>query len=85
MRKLEELKLAELKGLTRCGKQEGKCRLLILIFAILGVIAAIGAIAFAIARFYRVSDEFDFDDFDDEDCDCDENGCYYTDDEDFEK
>lgn len=81
----DDLRLSDFKDFVGNARAKNKYSLLIIILAIIGFVSAIAAVAYAITKLCRTSDEFDFDDFDYDDENCDENGCYFTDEEDFEK
>lgn len=69
-----------------CGKKSNNS--LIAIFAVIGGIVVLVGIIIAVVRFLdRDGDFYDDDDWDTdfEDGSCDENGCYYSDDSEFEE
>lgn len=81
MNKLENMidlaKLSELLGKKEEEKPEKKCNVLLWIFAIIGIIAAVAGIAYAVYRYFKpdyledFEDEFedDYEDEEDEDDD----------------
>ncbi|MDR2903333.1 MAG: DUF4366 domain-containing protein [Clostridiales bacterium] len=83
----EDLRLRDLKNFVGIHRKN-KNSLFVAILAVIGFIAAAAAIAYAIMKYCKNPEEYDFDDFeydDDDDEDFyDEDGLSFTDEDDFE-
>ena len=78
----DELKFSEFRNYVN-RRNRNKSDMWKGVLAVIGILSIIFAIVFAVVKLCKTSDEFDFDDFGCDD-DFDENGCCFTDEEDFD-
>ncbi len=88
MKKLlnDDFNFSDLRNMIRRESKRNN-NIFVIILAVIGAAAAVAAVVFVITRYFGCCAEYGLDDFnccEDEDEYCDENGCCYTDEKDFE-